>query len=301
MSTIPSIPAPPFHIVVAGGCHAYGWPIGDSSSFIQVMLASAPPATLSTLAPVNLRNRTPLLPLLREQPADVVILQLGNYETLASIKKHLRAVLRLSPPAQSRQESDTGVPLDADTVFRPTPAWRRRVLSKQLYSRSFGYMSPPLFDAETFRLRYAQLLADLQSETHAPRLIVALSPIPCADHLIRNYRSQAAEILRQVCNELPLRLTSRVHYLDSAQALGIENQNTQALSAGIFADDLHLNRRGHLLLGNALASVLHQNLWATLPEAQSASPTCTITSLDPKDAECSHPPASSHARLEQAR
>jgi lysophospholipase L1-like esterase len=271
VSNLTSIPAPPFHIVVAGGCHVYGWPIGDSSSFIRVVLSSAPPATLSTLAPVNLRNCTALIPLIRRQPADVVILQLGNYETLASIKKHLRAVLRFSRSAQSRQESDTGIQLEPDTDFQSTPTWRRRVLYKQIYSKSLGQMSPPLFDSEAFRLRYTQVLTELQSETHAPRLIVALSPIPCADHLIRHYRYQAAEILRQVCSDLPPHPTSRVHYLDSAQALGIDGRNTELLAAGIFADDLHLNRRGHLLLGNALASVLQQNLWVALTEAQSTS------------------------------
>jgi lysophospholipase L1-like esterase len=275
VNTIPSKPEPGFHIAVAGGCHVYGWPIGDTSSFIQVMLAAAPPATLSTIAPVNLRNCSPLIPHLRQHPADVVILQLGNYETLASIKKHLRAVLRLRRPAQSQQESDVGVPLEPDTVFESTPAWRRRVLSKQLYAGSIGRMNPSLFDGEAFRLRYEKLLTDLQSETNAPRLIVALSPIPCADHLIRHYRSQAAEILRQICNKVPSQSSIRVHYLDSAHALGIGHRSTHALSASIFANDLHLNRRGHLLLGNALASVLHQNLWATLPDAQSVSSACT--------------------------
>jgi lysophospholipase L1-like esterase len=271
VSNLASIPAPPFHIVVAGGCHLYGWPIGDTSSFIRVMLSSAPTATLSTLAPVNLRNCSALIPLIRLQPADVVILQLGNYETLASIKKHLRSVLRFRRSAQSRQESDIGIQLEPDTNFQSTPTWRRRIFYKQIYSKSLGHMSPPLFDSEAFRLHHTQVLTELQSETHAPRLIVALSPIPCADHLIRHYRSQAAEILRQVCSNLPPHPTSQVHFFDSAQALGIDGRNIETLAAGIFADDLHLNRRGHLLLGNALASVLQQNLWAVVTEAQSTS------------------------------
>jgi lysophospholipase L1-like esterase len=226
------------------------------------MLEAIPPATLATIAPVNLRNCAPLIPHLRQQPADVVILQLGNYETLASIRKHLRAVLRLSrPSSSSKLEGDAGVPLEPDTIFPPTAPWRLRVLSKQLYGMSIGRMDPPLFDAKTFRHSAEQLLSNLaQLHESAPKLLIFLSPIPTADPLIRRYRSQAAEILNDLCSKAPDNLPFRVHYLDSAAALGIGHQNKQALTAGIFADDLHLNRRGHLLLGNALASVLQQNL-----------------------------------------
>jgi len=149
VSYIPTLPKL-HHIVIAGGCHVNGWPIGGASSFVQVMLQPDPFADPSTIAPINLRNCSSLLWHLHQQPTDLVILQLGNYETLASIKKHIRSVLHLSKQTHYTESSSDGQ-LDPDTVFSTTLLWRLRVLSKQIYGRSLGHTHPPLFDAVSFR------------------------------------------------------------------------------------------------------------------------------------------------------
>jgi lysophospholipase L1-like esterase len=76
--------------------------------------------------------------------------------------------------------------------------------------------------------------------------------------MIRRNRSQAAEIVRKTCRESASHFRPQLHYLDSSEALGISHQTQQLFAAGLFADDLHLNSRGHHLLGSALASLLHE-------------------------------------------
>ncbi len=255
------------HIVFAGGCHTYGWPIGEDFSFTRICLRALPGAQSTTIAPVNVRNASIMLGRLRQQPADILILQFGNYETLASIRKHLRATLRLRKQGNAGQstvsgrkhssEKDTGVPLPPDTIFHPTLPWRLRVLSKELYSHATLDVVPPLFDARGFQLRCRQLLLDLaQTLPNPPRHVVFLSPIPCADHLICHYRMQATEIIHTVCDQAPRTLPFHVHFLDCARALGVRNSVRQSFAAGVYADDLHLNRHGHQLLGDALSNLL---------------------------------------------
>lgn len=259
MSNTPT-PSTPHRIVIAGGCHVNGWPIGKASGFVEVMLHDFHCENSSTLAPINLRNCTSLLQLLRQQPADIVVLQFGNYETLASIKKHLRAILHLSRQKHGSSES-TGWQLPPDALFSSTPLWRLRGLCKMAYGRTLGHIRPALFDANSFGCQCEQLLSDLEHlQENAPRLVIFLSPIPCADPLISCYRRQAARIIRRLCDAASPRLPFHVCYVDSAQALGITPQTTQALRARIFADDLHLNGRGHLLLGIALATILQTSL-----------------------------------------
>lgn len=212
----------------------------------------------STVAPINLRNSSSLLQLLRQQPADTVILQFGNYETMASIKKHIRAVLHLGRKYHCSENSGLQVP--PDTLFISTLPWRLRVLCKLAYGYTLGHIPPALFDARAFRRQCEQLLSDLEHLEDTPRIVIFLSPIPCADPLINRYRCQAAQIIRCLCDAASPRLPFHVRYVDSAQVLGITPQITQALHTRVFADDLHLNGRGHLLLGLGLATILQTNL-----------------------------------------
>jgi hypothetical protein len=222
------------------------------------MLQSDPYADPWTIAPVNLHNCSSLLCHLREHPADAVVLQFGNYETLASVKRHIRSILHLHRQYH-HSENDSDKQLDPDTTFFSTPTWRLRVFTKRIYGHSLGHIHPPLFDAAAFRRNAEKLLSDLASlESNAPRLVVFLSPIPCADPLIRRYRHQAAHILDDLCNTASPRLPFRLRYLDTEHALGLDSRN--ALSLGIFADDLHLNRKGHRILGDTLASIMQHYL-----------------------------------------
>lgn len=265
MSSTPTNSEPRHHVVVAGGCHVYGWPIGDPFSFIRVGLSATPHATFSTVAPLNLRNYRVLLKHLYEQPADVLILQMGNYETMGSIPNHFRKTFSIgrrsgSPSSNSKSTSgDAQIPLEPDAVFLPSTTWRLRILAKQVYSLAASGLNQPVFDAEDFRLRCREILTALsESAATRPRHIIFLSPIPCADHLIRRHRSHAAEIVREVCGEVAPDIRPKLYFLDSREALGISRRSRQLFAAGIFADDTHLNRRGHHLLGSALASLLDE-------------------------------------------
>ncbi len=269
MSSPSSSPTSPIHIVAAGGCHIYGWPISDSHSFLKVMLAEIGSAELTTIAPVNLRHYIPLTTHLQQQSADVLILQLGNYETLASIKKHIRAVLRAKRQSRlvaSQSSScenvkrDTAA-LDPDTVFQPTAAWRLRVFGKQLYSATVGHLRPLLFDAAKLERSYERLISELlHSPSGAPAFIIVMAPIPCADHLIRRCRLQASEILQRLSNGFSQQFPSRVLFLDSARALGVDARTDLSSAESVFADDLHLNRRGHLALGTALTALIRNHI-----------------------------------------
>jgi hypothetical protein len=226
------------------------------------MLQSDTYADPATIAPINLHNcGSSLLRHLRQQPADALILQLGNYETLASIKRHIRSVLHLSHQ-KHHSEGDSDEQIDPGTTFLSTPSWRLRVFSKQIYGHSLGHLHPPLFDAVAFRHNAEQLLANLeQLQANAPRLVVFLSPIPCADPLIRRYRHQASQILCDLCRSFSPHLSFRLRYLDTEYALGLDSRNASrnVLRSGIFADDLHLNGKGHQILGDTLAAIMQND------------------------------------------
>ena len=243
----------PGHILFAGGCHVNGYPIGESSSFSE-LTATTLGCTFTRIGPIGLADTSRLTDYLRlHRRPDIAVLQFGNYEVPRPLARHARSVLSATmngTVAVSSSHSSSKRPwlsLAPTHVFEPTPLWRTRVLLKQAYAIAGQRIEPPLFDADTVRLRLRSLLASI-APFNIPVTIV-LTPLPCADHMARSFRIAAAPIFHEEA------AAAGLHSVDTATALGYRTRRTKR-TFEIYADERHLNLGGHQLLADSLTQLL---------------------------------------------
>ncbi len=250
------------HILFAGGCHVNGYPVGETSSFSH-LTTCALGYTSTCIAPIGLGNPSRLFDQLQhDPPPDIAILQFGNYEVPRPIAKHARAVLSQSLLSKAITRSSLSskrpwLSLPPNHVFEPTPGWHARVALKSAYASAAQYLNPPLYDASAVRERLRWLLS--QVAPFKVPITVVLTPLPCADHMARNFRIAAAPIFHEESAR------AGVLSLDTAAALGYSARKPRSFE--IYADDRHLNLRGHQLLASALTELLEAHVPSAVPAA----------------------------------
>jgi hypothetical protein len=250
-------------ILIAGGCHVEGWPVGDEFSF-GVIAAQAIGAEPKLLGYISLRNPSKLIEYLRRQRRpDILVLQLGNYEAPIPIQKHFRAVLKLKPkrkpdggqtassePGQATSPGMTkrpAIPVPPERTFQPNWKWHAHMRLKQVYAAAGQVTRPQLFDAEDMRRRLRSVFEHL-APLEIPQ-VVALAPLPCPDPMARNFRRAAGLVFRQECER------AGVVYLDSFSVLGYGNVRPRR-DFDIYSDAHHLNAVGQRMLADALIPML---------------------------------------------
>lgn len=219
-------------MLVAGGCHVAGYPIGEEYSFVNVakhiLAARKVEAQTITMGRTPVTHATRLAEAIETHRPDVLVLQLGNYETTATFKQYFRRVLGLTKKVDSNVST-----LAADAEFPGEVKWRLKCRVKlwmDLLLRHQLVQVPAV----------ARLLAmtfDHVALTRVPHVIV-LSPLPCADPLYMRYRRELAGLFERES------AARNFTYVDLLETPG---------EAKFFADATHLNRKGQHWVGQAVA------------------------------------------------
>ena len=269
--TDPASDAGPFpvRLLVAGGCHVGGFPAGEESGFVRLAterLRRTWPGSrfeARTLLHVSLASLTAIVTACRQFRPDVLVLQLGHYESSLPLTKRLMRLVRASAVGPGRDVSSWTPDYQPNPELCFTESRQRRLKSgiKLAIDSLLRLFGRPAFDAARLEQQAAAILA--QAKAAGVAHVVVLSPFPALDATIARYRRELRDLLlveaaRQGC-----------HYLDcSGVAHGAPEE--------YFADDRHLAREGHrrvgLLLAEKIGRVLALDVTRPRPVASVHAP-----------------------------
>jgi len=224
-------------VLVAGGCHVAGYPIGEEHSFVHVLehgLASQGVLVESkSVAYLPVTHVDRATEAVRSFTPDVTILQLGNYETTVTFRQFFRRKLGMK-----KQKSSSGkVHLPPESQFHSPRMWRIKCIGKLWLDRMLGHC---MVDVRELECATRTLLVAL--ERAGARNIIVLSPLPCADPLYMAYRTELSSVFRRLARE-------RGHQFLDCLDFAVRGET-------LFGDATHLNRRGQELIGQTIGSAL---------------------------------------------
>lgn len=235
----------PVELVVLGGCHVAGYPIGASQAFpaqLSELLGGQVVGEVSYLTFTHLPEHLPLIDQLR--PSHVV-LQLGNHEFMDSFRPLLRqlgSVLLARPLAPAGASKPAKAPLAA-TAAAPALASRprhwARVAGLSLLTTLLWWASG------RHRRSFAALNACMAR--HPGTAFVFLSPFPACNLTHNSIRHVGGWLLRQRLARRP-----NCHWVNSHDLLHPDKPH--------FVDASHLNRHAHRVLAYGLAAAVLGNL-----------------------------------------
>ena len=230
-------------IVIMGGCHIVGYPIGAAHAF---------PVLLAELLDGEIVAQVPHLQFVRvpEQLAAVgtlrpshVVFQLGNYEFSASLRHSMDQFKRAFGAQPTQKESGGSQSLSssssaAGSAMAPgREAWPVhyyiRVAGLSLLTAALWWLSP--------RHRAAFRALNEFMRQHPDTDFIFLSPFPCLDPAANALRRLGGRLLRGGLASLP-----NCRWLDSHRLLRPD--------PSLFIDQIHLNHDGHQVLAHGLAA-----------------------------------------------
>ncbi|MDO7885968.1 hypothetical protein [Hymenobacter cheonanensis] len=245
----------PVALVVLGGCHVAGYPIGHSQAFPAQLNELLGGQLVGQVAHLKFTRLPEHLRLIDQLQPTHVVLQLGNHEFADSFRpllRQLRAVLWPQPPEPAgaghttKPPKPTAPPAAAASAW-PLPAaqvrhWLR-VGGLSLLTTLLWLLSP------AHRRSFWALNACIRR--HPGTSFIFLSPFPSLHPTQNAVRRVGGWLLRR-------RLVARAncHWLDSHRLLRPSQQ--------LFVDASHLNRRAHQVLAYGLATAVLANLDALL-------------------------------------
>lgn len=230
-------------VCALGGCHVGGFVVGPHKSFpglLREHLASSHgvDVELHTFSLFRFRDTDKATHLLSEVRPDVLILQLGNFEA-SWVPQRSRWKRLISPRPSSGSDSTRSSeqpPAGAiDDVFRYRARHFLRHTGKRLVDLVIGRA---LVDFPSLESQVGAFLDVVGA--HRPRAVIALTPLPSMDPVIRRLRRRLGQILTRRAAERGIAIEDSFDYVDRADCF--------------LSDGLHLNSRGHELLARALCA-----------------------------------------------
>jgi hypothetical protein len=230
----------PKRVIVIGGCHVIGFPVGERYSFVSGLLgqSSFSKKHLVTLPYVSVSRLSDTLESVGAlRPQDLIILQLGNFETLAPMMfgKHdnLLAADQIGTPGPPS--------ILSNEVFSTQVKSLLRLLGNGILFLVRLIIRQPAFSSQEF----SRQLADPKiSEALANAgEVVIIGALPTRVWFRNVYRKQANSVLRDFAAR---RNYAFVDYLHEVRSLRLK---------AITVDQIHLNVLGHILLAKAIVKI----------------------------------------------
>lgn len=246
-------------ILFAGGCHLAGFPVGAKNSLARVALRRIghPEAeNPAVLLYVNLRSAVKVEQACRQSGAEVLVLQLGHYETMPLLRRMLRSG-GMSGWSVSRPIRD---PHPREPEARPEARFRWSMTSRLIFARRVALgilfyaigLGRRIFDGRALTAELDEMLELLGRLPLKAILLVA--PFSCPDPLTRFCRRRAHRLFVEAARRHGCILVDAFVLLESFAPGASFEEN--------FADPNHLSLLGHervgALLGRELARVLEQ-------------------------------------------
>lgn len=234
----------PDQVLAVGGCHLTGYIVGEGRSFLRTAFEEAGRSSVSYIVskPVPISRAGEVARTIAEGAhPDVVIVQLGNYETGRSLSAAIQSSRTLGMKEDGLPSADAQASMFVPflkAVLKTGPLFLN-------WARGQRHV-----DVEALANGVENALVLMQTKFPTAQFVI-LGTFPDADfHVLRARRrlNKRLEVLAERFN---------VAYLDPIQALGSPQSFESGFTKSKFmADPNHLNLVGHRALGTALASVI---------------------------------------------
>ncbi len=245
-------------VLTAGGCHVAGYPIEKQHSFPNILgdlLGTSGLEVENTcLSHVTFAHGKRLVSAAMGRAPHVLVLQLGNYETIVTFRHYLAGLIGW----HTKRSRDHDRKLAADSRADLSLSWKLKCAIKMRCDRILRHPLVNFQELRTLLPGFFQAVAVLD----LPQVIV-LSPLPCADPLYLSYRSRLGRMMKREAELWGF------EYIDFLGHPGRRDE--------IFVDPTHLNRLGHELVASALAKAIlgansPRGLWRSGSELCRVSP-----------------------------
>ena len=219
-------------MIAIGGCHVSGYLVGEENSFIRVFLDRTGKECREKIPHFQLKNIFRLREKLNRHQPDVVLLQLGNHEFHASLKRLLlpRKKKKKNPAVSQKSAGESAT---SSTIVMP-------LRQKPQASLAFRYLLTPFVWGLLVKKnrKHLEELKMIIQENPGTRFLV-LSPIPCFTASDNFIRYKAGQWYKKLFGQL-----ENAEIIDLFAALPPKKQ--------LYIDGAHLNQLGHRLLGRIL-------------------------------------------------
>lgn len=231
-------------IAYVGGCHLSGYPIGADLAFPRLVGVELGRSGISVeseiLQPVAVHHTSRIIEFVEATRPDVVVLQLGNFETSLRVRSLVRRAIGLRglrTEGAYDPTADGGYISRPDMSYRPSVGRSIRAQTRATLHRAWLWR---LVAPEQIARRMDSAARAVSAASVVP--VFSLDPLPCADPVIEGYR-------RAVRDALPAR-SQAYRRVDLRPAL------EGGLGATSFADPFHLAAAGHRLIADGLVHLL---------------------------------------------
>jgi len=229
---------PPNSVLAVGGCQINGYPYDTAASFVSLALGDAGQGAITRVAPVAIHRAHTLF----DQhaalvPGATVILQFGNLESIKGAAA-LRDYADNTPGATAPTHR-----LHWGHSLRRSPL--REVAKYALLLGRLALGRAP-YDAPAFRADFTRFCQTLVA--HGPGRVVVMGAFRAYSPAVNRMRRRLNRDMAQIAADFGFAFVDSYGALTVAQ--GAKGQGR------LYADPIHLDRRGQQVLADALAKVL---------------------------------------------
>ncbi|PZF71357.1 hypothetical protein [Taibaiella soli] len=231
----------PMKCLAIGGCHMEGYPIGFNNSFIH-KFSKRFTSDVHVEANFPLSHTYRISALIKEHDPGIVILQLGNFEFDASLKKtfDLWARKKRIPSAEQPKTNDRIVSQTGNFVHivsTTPPVTNNRFLSLL----QWACLPPTILVRKYLVAGQMRSLKEITQQFPHIKFIV-LTPLPVVKATDNWIRKRAARYFK--------------HYFKDLNNVSVIDTHETLKHPPVFADESHLNKIGHDLLQYAMEQEL---------------------------------------------
>ncbi len=230
--------------IAVGGCHVSGHAINSNPSFVQLAENQTGLTCISKETHFPLKKIAQLDLLIEKNDPEKILLQLGNYEFHASIKRLLKK--KKKKKSSQKKEGDesiskNGSPLSANIS---SGSFKKETGIEPLV-RMFVLPFIWLFLLNCNR-SYLKRIQELTKKYSSKQFFI-LSPIPCLKYSDNYIRRKAAKFINKL-----LSLQPNVVFIDLFEHL--------PQYKALYVDTFHLNAIGHQKLGKIVSNEILKTL-----------------------------------------
>ena len=223
-----------------------GFPVGEEYSFSTVALCSFLPNETEApnlLGYINLRSGLSIADVCRQQKIEILVLQLGHYETMPKLRKIFKTIFHL----HNNRRQKACIVDSCNFVPEPNKHYQRGLYSRFLHIRRIicAYLLVAIgqrrrmFDPTAAAASLDSILSSLKP-LHLGRVFL-LSPFSCDEPVVRACRLQAIPIFIDAAKK------HGCVYIDAFGMLESYGKGKDFLAN--FSDSIHLSRLGHQRVG----------------------------------------------------
>lgn len=236
--------------MVVGGCHITGYPVERSLGFVEVAVKKTEYVIdeVNVISPIHLGHAGKVVLHCARTRPNTLVLQLGHFETTLRVRSN-----NVSHPKKGTTGDPSSNSAPPKALFRTRIqrlTWDAKNIIKLQIAVLLGKSH---FDAKEVNCRLSAFCDEIAG-LGLPRVIL-LSPLPCADRVTLRNRLKLLDHFRAQ-GERP-----GFVYLDVMSSL-----LAAAFGKDIYYDAIHLNHKGHALLGQLVGQAVMEQ--ATNPACE---------------------------------